>query len=171
MYPSLPLAHFVQFKEEYKTVKILLDALKYKEYCWEVIGDFKKVAFLMGLQGGFTKYPCYLSLWDNRDTVAFYLTQDSPQRTEFSVGKNNVNWESLLDPRNVLFPSLYLKLGLMKPFVRALDKEYPASKHVQDFFPNLSATKFEACVLIGPQINKVMECKEFPQKNSQGRRE
>ena len=38
------------------SVTILLDAFKYAEYCWEVIGDFKIVAFLMGLQGGLTKY-------------------------------------------------------------------------------------------------------------------
>ncbi|XP_045137465.1 uncharacterized protein LOC123519893 [Portunus trituberculatus] len=33
MYPSLPVAHSVQLKEEYKNVKMLLDALKYEEYC------------------------------------------------------------------------------------------------------------------------------------------
>ena len=53
MYPSLPLVHSVQFKEECKSIKILLDALKYEEYCSEVIRDFKMMVFLMGLQGGF----------------------------------------------------------------------------------------------------------------------
>ncbi|XP_076036895.1 uncharacterized protein LOC143022524 [Oratosquilla oratoria] len=158
VYPSLPLAHSVN------SVKILLDALKYGEYCWEVIGDFKMLAFLMGLQGGFTKYPCYLCLWDSRDTVSHYLKRDWPQRTEFCVGKNNVKWEPLLDPKKVLFPPLHLKLGLMKQFVRVLDKESPAFKFLQDVFPKLSAAKVEAGVFIGPQIKKVMECKEFPKK-------
>ena len=118
----------------------------------------------MGLQGGFTKYPCYLCLWDSRDTVSHYLKRDWPQRTEFCVGKNNVKWEPLLDPKKVLFPPLHLKLGLMKQFVRALDKESPAFKYLQDFFPKLSAAKVEAGVFIGPQIKKVIECKEFPKK-------
>ncbi|XP_061410987.1 uncharacterized protein LOC133344802 isoform X2 [Lethenteron reissneri] len=61
-YPSLPLAHSVNLKEDYNSIKTLLDALKYDEYSWEVIGDFKMVAFLMGLQGGFTKFACYLCL-------------------------------------------------------------------------------------------------------------
>ncbi|XP_061411305.1 uncharacterized protein LOC133344987 [Lethenteron reissneri] len=52
-YPSLPLAHSVHLKKDYNSIKILLDALKYDEYGWEVIRDFKMVAFLMGLQGGF----------------------------------------------------------------------------------------------------------------------
>ena len=48
-YPSLPLAHSVHLKEDYNSIKTLLDALKYDEYGWEVIGDFKMVAFLMNL--------------------------------------------------------------------------------------------------------------------------
>lgn len=47
-YPSLPLAHSVHLKEEYNSVKALLDALKYDEYGWEVIGNLKIVTFLLG---------------------------------------------------------------------------------------------------------------------------
>ena len=53
--PSLPVAHSAHLKEEYNSVKFLLQALKYEQYDWEVIGDFKMIAFLMGLQGGFTQ--------------------------------------------------------------------------------------------------------------------
>ena len=67
---SLPLAHSVLFKETYENVKTALNVLKYDQYNWKVIGDFKMKAFLMGMQGGFTKYPCYLCLWDSRDTKA-----------------------------------------------------------------------------------------------------
>src|SRR6218665_2933909 len=40
-YPSLPMAHSVHLKEDYTSVKMLLSALKYDDYRWEVIGDFK----------------------------------------------------------------------------------------------------------------------------------
>ncbi|XP_058881104.1 peroxisomal biogenesis factor 7 isoform X1 [Acipenser ruthenus] len=130
----------------------------------KVIGDFKMVAFLMGLQGGFTKFPCYLCLWDSRDTKAHYHRRDWPQRTEFSVGRNNVKWEPLVDPRKVLMPPLHIKLGLMKQFVRALDKESAAFKYLQDFFPKLSEVKVKAGVFVGPQIKKILECNEFPKK-------
>jgi hypothetical protein len=163
-YPSIPLAHSVYLKEDYNNTKTLLEALKYDEYGWEVIGDFKMVAFLMGLQGGFTKFPCYLCLWDSRDTKAHYHRRNWPQRTEFTVGKDNVKWEPLLDPRKVLMPPLHIKLGLIKQFVTALDKDSAAFKYLQDFFPKLSEAKVSAGVFVGPQIKKILQCKEFPNK-------
>ncbi|KAL6478203.1 hypothetical protein MHYP_G00140380 [Metynnis hypsauchen] len=163
-YSSLPVAHSVHLKEEYTSVKMLLGALKYDEYGWEVIGDFKMVSFLMGLQGGFTKYPCFICLWDSRDTKAHYHRRDWSQRTEFTLGKNNVKWEPLVDPRKVLMPPLHIKLGLIKQFVRALDKESRAFNYLQDLFPKLSEAKIKAGVFVGPQIKKIIECSEFPKK-------
>ena len=71
-YPSLPLAHSVHLKETYENVKTVLNVLKYDQCNWEVIGEFVMIAFLMGMQEGFTKYPCSLCLWDRRDTKAHY---------------------------------------------------------------------------------------------------
>ena len=48
-YPSLSMAHSVHLIEDYTSVKMLLSALKYDDYGWEAIGDFKMVSFLMGL--------------------------------------------------------------------------------------------------------------------------
>ena len=64
-------------KENYQNVKALLDAinydaLNYAQYERDVIGDLKMVAFLMGLQGGFTKFPCFLCLSDSRNTSLHY---------------------------------------------------------------------------------------------------
>ncbi|MGH0180896.1 UNVERIFIED_CONTAM: hypothetical protein FKN15_005291 [Acipenser sinensis] len=61
-------------------------------------------------------------------------------------------------------PPLHIKLGLMKQFVRALDKESAAFKYLQDFFPKLSEAKVKAGVFVGPQIKKILECNEFPKK-------
>lgn len=95
--PSLPMAHLVPHKEKYNSGKTSLDALKYDEYSWEVTGGFKQVAFLIGLQGGFTKFSCYLRHWDNRNTAGHYRRRDWLQRTEFSEGRNNAKWEPLVD--------------------------------------------------------------------------
>ncbi|XP_076359659.1 uncharacterized protein LOC143252020 isoform X1 [Tachypleus tridentatus] len=84
------------------------------------------VAFLMGLQRGFTKFPCHICFWDSRDTAVHYNRKHWPQRIEFSVGKYDVKCESLVDLQKVLFPPLHTKLGLMKQFVIALDKESAA---------------------------------------------
>ncbi|MGH0179042.1 UNVERIFIED_CONTAM: hypothetical protein FKN15_002173 [Acipenser sinensis] len=61
-------------------------------------------------------------------------------------------------------PPLHIKLGLMKQFVRALDKESAAFKYLQDFFPKLPEAKVKAGVFVGPQIKKILECNEFPKK-------
>ena len=81
-YPSLPVAHSVHLKEDYTSVKMLLSALKYNDHSWEVIADFKNGVIPDGLQGGFTKFPCFLCLWDSRDTEAHYRRRDWPERTE-----------------------------------------------------------------------------------------
>lgn len=47
------MVHSVHLKEDYTSVKMLLSVLRYDNYGWEVIGDFKMVPFLMGLQDGF----------------------------------------------------------------------------------------------------------------------
>ena len=95
-YPSLLLAHSVVHKETYECVKLLLNMLKYDKYGWDVIGDFKMIAFLMGLQGGFTKHPCYMCLWDSRDTQRHYSGHLWPTREGFTVGNENVKWEPLI---------------------------------------------------------------------------
>lgn len=120
---------------------------------WQV----KIMDFPNGLQSGFTKSSCYLFFLDIRDTTAHYLKLGWPQRTESSVGKNNIKLEPMLDPRKMLFPPLYLKPGLMKQFVIVLDKEFLALKYLQDCFPKLIAAKVEVGVFIGLQIKKVMK--------------
>lgn len=53
-----------------------------------------------------------------------------------------------------------------KQFATALDKDYSAFKTP---FLNCLRQKFKAGVLVGPQIKKIPECKEFP-RSSLGRR-
>lgn len=63
------------------------------------------------------------------------------------MGRNNVKWEQLGDPRK----QLMIKLGLMKQFVTALNKESAAFEYLQVFFQKLSETKVKAGVFVGPQ--------------------
>ena len=58
-------------------------------------------------------------------------------------------------------PPLHIKLGLIKQFVKALDRNLEAFKYLQNFFPKLCETKIKAGVFIGPQIRKILECTEF----------
>ena len=107
------------------------------------------IAFLLGLQGGFITYPCHLCLWDSRDTKAHYHQKIWPRRIEFTVGKDNIKWSPLVDPKKVLLPPLHIKPGLIKQFVKALEDKDAAA--FQSLFPKLSEAKVKAGIFVGPK--------------------
>ena len=60
------VAHAVAMKETYETMSLIIKATKYAEHLWRICGDLKVIGLLLGLQSCFTKYCCFLSLWDSR---------------------------------------------------------------------------------------------------------
>ena len=153
-------------KEEYQNIKILLSALKYDHYSWEVIGDFKMVAFLVGLQGGFTKFQCYLCLRDSRNTALYYKKRNWPLQTSYEIGTYNVKQQPLVDAAKILMPPLHIKLSLIKQFVKQLDTEGEAFKYIQQLFPKLSKAKIKAGVFVGPEVKRLInsiDSTDFPE--------
>jgi len=63
---SIPIAHSVKAKETYKSVKHALQLISYQQHKWIACVGLKTVCFLLGQQLGYTKYPCFLCLWDSR---------------------------------------------------------------------------------------------------------
>ena len=151
----------MHLEENQTNVKTLLIALKCDQFNWQVIRDFRMVAFLVGLQGGFTKFPCYLCHFDSRDTTAHYHRRMWPKRTEYSVEYSNIKWDPIIDPIKILLHPLHINLGLIKQFVKALDKNSDAFKHLQNFFTKISRAKIEAGIFAGLQIRKIPDCNEF----------
>ena len=76
-YPSIPTAHSVHLKESFDNMELLLEAIKYREYQWSLCGDLKVIGLLMGMQAGFTKYCCFLCLWDSRAVSQHYKQKDA----------------------------------------------------------------------------------------------
>ncbi|GBN47234.1 hypothetical protein AVEN_5439-1 [Araneus ventricosus] len=56
----------VSKEENYNDLSMILENINYQENCWMVCGDFKMLTMLLGQQEGYTKYPCFLCLWDSR---------------------------------------------------------------------------------------------------------
>ena len=164
--PSIPLAHSVVMKDNYQNIKALLDALNHTQYEWDVIGDFKMVAFLMGLQGGFTKFPCFLCLWDDRNTSLHCKIKNWPPRSSYNVGIHNLKLAPLVDAKKVLFQPLQIKLGLIKLFVKKINPEGEAFKHTQKLFPKLSEAKVKGGIFVGPQVKRLMQSDSFLEKLS-----
>ena len=74
--PSVPIAHSIHLKETYDNMKMLLEAICYNDYQWNICGDLKVIGMLMGIQPGFTKFYCFLCLWDSRNTDQHYIKSD-----------------------------------------------------------------------------------------------
>jgi len=94
------------------------------------------VGFLLGLQCGYTKFPCFLYLWDSRARAQHWITQNCPVREELVPGEKNVQAHPLLERSKIILPPLHIKLGIMQQFVKALNKDGDCFKifapHFQD---------------------------------------
>ena len=124
------------------------------------------VAFLMELQRGFTKFPCYLCLWDSTNTSHHYKMRNWPPRSNYDIGAHNAKQTPLVEPKKVLLPPLHIKLGLIKHFVKKLNPESDAFKYNQEFFPKLSKAKIKGGVFVGPQLKQLMKSDSFSGKIS-----
>jgi len=148
--PSFPLAHEVNVKESYESVMLLLGKIKYDEFKWNLCGNLKVVALLLGMQLEYTKYCCVLCKWDSRDKTNHCVNKLWPKRTSLTPGEKNI-----VNPPLVLSP-LHIKLGNMKYFVKGMDKTGRGFEYVRNKFPNVGDTKIMEGIFVGPQIREVM---------------
>ena len=160
-YPTIPVCFAPNVKESYDNVDILLKKINYSDYNWSVCGDFKMINFLIGLQGGYIKYFCFICLWDSRDKINHYKRKNWPLRKDYTPGEYNVANESLVNPKKILMPPLHIKLGLIKQFVKALDKNGSSFKFIQTMFPGISYAKLKEGIFVGPDIRKMLRSEEF----------
>jgi len=116
--PSIPVGHSVHNKESHENMKILMEAINYDKFKWQICGDLKVIALLLGIQQGFTKYCCYICEWDNRVLSLHYSTKDWPARKSLEPGIMNVENQPLVGLSEILFPSIHLKVGLTKKFCK-----------------------------------------------------
>lgn len=158
---SVPVAHSVHLKETYDNMTFLLKTIKYNEHNWIVCGDLKVIGILLGLQQGYTKMPCFLCEFDSRAHAVHWDKKDWPPRQSLTPGAKNVLHESLVDPSKILLPPLHIKLGLIKQFVKALDKEGACFQYIVGKFPAVTSEKITAGVFDGPQIRKLMKDENF----------
>ena len=111
---------------------------------------------LTGLQPGYTKYCCFLCLWDSRARAEHYVRKHWPTSDEIEQGKHNIKHKPLLQSDRVQLPPLHIKHGLFKQFVKALDKDSFAFAYLAEKFPSLSQAKIKEGIFIGPQIRKIV---------------
>jgi len=118
--PSIPIAHAFGIKESDDNMKQLLQYIKYDTYKWNICADLKVIAILLGLQLGYTEFPCFLCEWDSKDKACHYVKRIWPAIKILEPGHKNVKHHSLVESSRILLPLLHIKLGLMKNFVKAM---------------------------------------------------
>jgi hypothetical protein len=125
------------------------------------------VNILLGQQSGFTKYPCFLCMWDSRDRDQHYTRRNWPARAEMVPcrAKNVIN-NPLVDRDRILFPPLHIKLGLIKQFTKALNKDGGCFRYLCQAFPGLTIEKLKAGIFDGSQIRQLIRDPDFEKSMS-----
>ena len=63
---SFLVAHSTNNKETYKDLAPILEKIKCEDHDWVICVDLKVLSTLLGQQLVYTKYPCFLCMWDSR---------------------------------------------------------------------------------------------------------
>jgi hypothetical protein len=147
-------------KRKHENTKEILSCLNYQTYQWHICGDLKVTAILMGLHKGYTKFSYFLCKWDSHAISVHYSRKNWHLRKSHTPGTKNAAHQPLVDPCKVLLAPLHIKLGLMKNFVKASDRNRPAFLFLCETFPRLS-TEIKARVFIGPQIRQLFRDPQF----------
>jgi len=159
--PSVPFAHAANMKESFESMKLLLGKIKYDKFKCRLCGDLKVVALLLGMQLTYTKYFSFLCEWGSQEKKNHYVNELWPKRTSLTPGEKNVVSPPLVLPEKIYMPSLHIKLGLMKNFMKGMDKAVHEFEYVRNKFPNVSDAKIKDSIIIGPQIRELMQDKQF----------
>ena len=91
---------------------------------WNVCADLKVVALLTGLQGGCTKFCCFLCGWHRRARDRHCHVKQWPHRGEMILGQKNVAHRALVDRTKMYVPPFHTNVGSIKIFVKAIYIEY-----------------------------------------------
>lgn len=107
---------FCHFKEDYENVNEPLQKVNHEHHNWDVCGDFRMLGFFSGLQGGHTKYFCFLCLSNSSATDQHYVQREWPARKQPLPGTCNVVHKALVPTDKIL--QLRIKPAPVKQYVK-----------------------------------------------------
>jgi len=74
---------------------------------------------------------------------------------------------SINQPEDVYLPPLRIKLGGIKNFVKAMDKNSTGFMYLKNMFSMISHDKIKVAVFVGPQINELIQDIKFEDQLSE----
>ena len=105
LYGSVPPGHSTTLREKYDEIKFGREKISYKQHQWILYVDLKMVGFLLGLQDGYTKFACFLCLWDSKARTEHWIKKDWPARSELIPGSLNVLVPPLVERSKIVSSS------------------------------------------------------------------
>ena len=142
-------------------MELLFDRIQYRKHSCKICADLKVVALVLGLQLGYTKYSCFMCEWDSHARDVHYVTKNWPLRSSLVPGQRNVLHGPLVDPQKVIMPPVHIKLGLVKNFVKAMNKDGKGFKYLKEKFSYVSDAKINEGIFVGPQIRELVKDSHF----------
>ena len=161
LFGAIAIGHSVYLKDKHEPITVVLHLLKYDDHKWVIYVDLNMINLLLGQQGGYTKYQCFLCLWDIRAKDKHWEQKLWSVRKRLAVGEKNIIHQPCVEREKIIFPPLHIKLGLMKQFVKTLNVEGDCFHVICTTFPGLSCDKLKPSVFDGTQIKKLIKCKHF----------
>lgn len=116
-------------------LELLSESAKFRQYTWNLCGDFMIIGLLVVRQADFMKYYCFLCLWDSRTCVQALQAEGIESRSTFVPDVNSVKENPLIDMNKVLLPPFQVQHNIMKNFAKALDKNGATFQHLYTLFP------------------------------------
>jgi len=121
--PVIPITH-VNVKEARSSIEKILELIKYHSHGWCIICDLKVLNFIMCLKSVYAKYHWFYCKFDSRQsTLYFNPTHIMPTCVDFDINP-------LVPVEKITLPVLHIKLGLLKKYVKSLDKENDCFKFI-----------------------------------------
>ncbi|UYV79769.1 hypothetical protein LAZ67_18000591 [Cordylochernes scorpioides] len=92
------------------------------------------------------------------------LIDSLPRRVAACIavrGYKNIANLPLIDSENIYLPPLQIKLGLMKNFVKAMDRNASGFAYLKQKFSSISEAKIKEGIFVGPQIRELQQDGNF----------
>ena len=118
--------------ESYVSMEKIMLLMNYCLHNWLICGHLKDIAIFWACWEVIQNIPASY-VYGTAVLMTFIFRKKFYQNVMF-----NVTSHPLVSPQKIIFPPLYIKLSIMKSFVKALDKSGAGFLHLRDTFPRVS---------------------------------
>lgn len=136
LFGAVPMWHSVCLCKEHGDVKRVLAPsvlLQYDKHNWIFCADLKMVCIVLSQQREYTKYPCFLCMWDSRAREKHWVETNWPLRSDLKPGDHST-WATCWQEENNIPTSAH----------KTRSHEAICFKYIILQFPGLSIEKIKA---------------------------